>query len=31
MAARLQERYKQEIVPALMRELGYKNSLAVPR
>ena len=31
MAARLRERYTQEIVPALMRELGYRNSLAVPR
>jgi len=31
MAARLRDRYKQEIVPALMRDHGYKNTLAVPR
>jgi large subunit ribosomal protein L5 len=31
MAARLRERYRQEIVPALMRDLGYTNVLAVPR
>ncbi len=31
MAARLRERYKQEIIPALMRDLGYKNQMAVPR
>ena len=31
MTARLRERYKQEIVPVLMRELGYENPLAVPR
>src|SRR5207237_3189662 len=31
MAARLRERYTQEIVPALMRESGYRNVLAVPR
>ena len=29
--ARLLERYKQEIVPALMKELDIKNLLAVPR
>lgn len=27
----LQERYKQEIVPALMQEFGYKNVMQVPR
>jgi large subunit ribosomal protein L5 len=27
----LQERYKQEIVPALMEEFGYKNVMQVPR
>ncbi len=31
MAARLRERYKVEIVPALMRELGRTNPMAVPR
>jgi large subunit ribosomal protein L5 len=31
MAARLQERYRQEIRPALMRDLGVQNALAVPR
>jgi large subunit ribosomal protein L5 len=31
MAARLRERYRSEIVPALMRELGTKNAMAVPR
>jgi large subunit ribosomal protein L5 len=31
MAARLKERYKKEIVPALMKEFGYKNPMAVPR
>src|SRR5262249_19751336 len=31
MAARLRERYRTEVAPALMRELGYTNVLAVPR
>jgi large subunit ribosomal protein L5 len=31
MAARLRDRYKNEIAPALMRELGVKNSMALPR
>ena len=31
MAARLKERYRQEILPALMRDLGVQNALAVPR
>jgi large subunit ribosomal protein L5 len=31
MAARLKERYRQEILPALMRDLGLQNALAVPR
>jgi large subunit ribosomal protein L5 len=31
MAARLRERYKAEIVPALMRDQGYANLLEVPR
>ena len=29
--ARLRDRYRQEIVPALQREFGYTNTLAVPR
>ena len=29
--ARLKERYKNEIVPALMKELSYKNIMQVPR
>jgi len=31
MPARLRERYRSEIAPALMRDLGVKNALAVPR
>ena len=31
MAATLRERYRQEITPALMRDLGVTNALAVPR
>ena len=31
MAARLRERYKTDIAPALMRDLGVKNLLALPR
>ena len=31
MPARLRERYRTEVAPALMRELGYKNTMAVPR
>jgi large subunit ribosomal protein L5 len=31
MAARLRERYRQEIAPALLRDLGRKNILALPR
>ncbi len=31
MAARLKERYRQEIRPTLMKELGYKNIMQVPR
>jgi len=31
MAARLRERYQTEVAPALMRELGYANLMAVPR
>ena len=29
--ARLQEKYKSEIVPTLAKKLGYKNKLQVPR
>src|SRR5690242_11744581 len=29
--ARLRERYKKEIIPALMQEFGYKNPMEVPR
>lgn len=29
--ARLQERYREEIVPVLMQELGYKNVMQVPK
>ena len=31
MVSRLRERYRAEIAPALMRDLGVKNTLAVPR
>jgi large subunit ribosomal protein L5 len=31
MIARLRERYRQEIAPALMRDLGRTNLLALPR
>jgi large subunit ribosomal protein L5 len=31
MAARLKQRYEQEIVPKLMKELGYSNRMEVPR
>jgi large subunit ribosomal protein L5 len=31
MAARLKERYKDQIVSALMKEFNYKNTMAVPR
>jgi large subunit ribosomal protein L5 len=31
MGARLRDRYRQDIIPALMRELGRANPLAVPR
>ncbi len=29
--ARLQERYREQVVPALMKEFGYKNRHQVPR
>jgi len=31
MAPRLKERYKNEVVPALMKEFSYPNSMAAPR
>ena len=31
MATRLKERYKSEIVPALIKEFSYANTMAVPR
>jgi len=31
MAPRLKERYKNEVVPALMKEFSYANPMAVPR
>jgi large subunit ribosomal protein L5 len=31
MAARLKERYRAEIRPALIKEMGYKNTMQVPR
>lgn len=31
MPPRLQERYRNELAPALMRDLGYTNPMAVPR
>jgi large subunit ribosomal protein L5 len=31
MATRLRERYKSDVVPALMRDMGYTNVLEVPK
>ena len=31
MAARLRERYKNEIIQALMKEFDYTNPMAVPK
>lgn len=31
MASRLKELYRQEVVPALMKEFGYSNVMQVPR
>ncbi|MBI2986906.1 MAG: 50S ribosomal protein L5 [Deltaproteobacteria bacterium] len=28
---RLKEKYRKEVIPAMMKEFGYKNSLQVPR
>ena len=31
MSARLKEKYRNEVVPALTKEFGYKNVMAVPK
>ena len=31
MSARLREKYQRDVVPALRKEFGYKNIMAVPR
>ncbi len=31
MSARLREKYQKEVVPALKKEFGYKNVMAVPK
>ena len=31
MAARLREHYQKKVVPALTKEFGYKNVMAVPK
>ena len=31
MSARLKQRYQKEVVPALQKEFGYKNVMAVPK
>jgi large subunit ribosomal protein L5 len=31
MTARLQKKYQEEVVPAMIKEFSYKNSLQVPR
>jgi large subunit ribosomal protein L5 len=31
MSARLRERYQKEVVPAMRKEFGYKNVMAVPK
>ncbi|HZS06138.1 MAG TPA: 50S ribosomal protein L5 [Blastocatellia bacterium] len=31
MAARLREKYKNEVVPALKRDFGYKNPMSIPK
>jgi large subunit ribosomal protein L5 len=31
MSARLKEKYQKDVVPALTKEFGYKNVMAVPR
>jgi large subunit ribosomal protein L5 len=29
--SRMRERYEKEVVPALTKEFGYKNVMAVPK
>ena len=29
--SRLKDKYRDEVVPAMMKEMGYKNSMQVPR
>jgi len=31
MAARLRDRYSKEVAPALQKELGIDNAMAIPR
>jgi large subunit ribosomal protein L5 len=31
MSARLKEKYQKDVIPALQKEFGYKNVMAVPR
>jgi len=31
MAPQIKERYQQEVIPALIKEFGYPNAMAVPR
>ncbi len=31
MASRLHERYRKDVIPALQKRFGYKNTMAVPR
>src|ERR1700738_5399107 len=31
MSARLKDRYHKEVIPAMRKEFGYKNIMAVPR
>ncbi len=31
MISRLRERYRKEVIPALMKRFGYKNPMAVPK
>ena len=31
MAPRLKERYRRDVVPALVKEFKYRNAMAVPR
>ena len=31
MATRLKEKYKNEVVPAMMEKFGYKNIMEVPK